>query len=241
METQTIDILAFGAHPDDVELSAAGTLLRHKAAGYSIGIVDLTQGELGSRGDIHTRYEEAGNAAEILGLSARVNLKMPDGFFTHSEENLRLVIEQIRRFRPKIVLMNAFSDRHPDHGKGSKLVSEACFLAGLQKVKTFWEAHPQEHYRPHAVYHYIQDRHIEPDFVVDVTAYVDQKFDAVKAYKTQFWDPTSTEPQTPISGEEFFEFLKGRMSGLGRAIGAQYAEGFCVERTIGVDNLFDLR
>lgn len=241
METQIIDILAFGAHPDDVELSAAGTLLRHKAAGYSIGIVDLTQGELGSRGDIHTRYEEAGNAAEILGLSARVNLKMPDGFFTHSEENLRLVIEQIRRFRPKIVLMNAFSDRHPDHGKGSKLVSEACFLAGLQKVKTFWEAHPQEHYRPQAVYHYIQDRHIEPDFVVDVTAYVEQKFDAVKAYKTQFWDPTSTEPQTPISGEEFFEFLKGRMSGFGRAIGAQYAEGFCVERTVGVDNLFDLR
>jgi len=241
METQTIDILAFGAHPDDVELSAAGTLLRHKAAGYSIGIVDLTQGELGSRGDIHTRYEEATNAADILGLSARVNLKMPDGFFTHSEENLRLVIEQIRRFRPKIVLMNAFSDRHPDHGKGSKLVSEACFLAGLQKVKTFWEAHPQEHYRPQAVYHYIQDRHIEPDFVVDVTAYVDQKFDAVKAYKTQFWDPTSTEPQTPISGEEFFDFLKGRMSGMGRAIGAQYAEGFCVERTVGVDNLFDLR
>ena len=241
METQTIDILAFGAHPDDVELSAAGTLLRQKAAGYSIGIVDLTQGELGSRGDIHTRYEEAGNAAEILGLSARVNLKMPDGFFTHSEENLRLVIEQIRRFRPKIVLMNAFSDRHPDHGKGSRLVSEACFLAGLQKVKTFWEAHPQEHYRPQAVYHYIQDRHIEPDFVVDVTAYVDQKFEAVKAYKTQFWDPTSTEPQTPISGEEFFDFLRGRMSGMGRAIGAQYAEGFCVERTVGVDNLFDLR
>ena len=241
METQTIDILAFGAHPDDVELSAAGTLLKQKAAGYSIGIVDLTQGELGSRGDIHTRYEEAANAAEILGLSARVNLKMPDGFFTHSEENLRLVIEQIRRFRPKIVLMNAFSDRHPDHGKGSKLVSEACFLAGLSKVKTFWEAHPQEQYRPPVVYHYIQDRLIEPDFVVDVTAYVEQKFESIKAYKTQFWDPNSSEPQTPKSGEEFFDFLKGRMSGLGRAIGAQYAEGFCVERTPGVENLFDLR
>ncbi|HLP56184.1 MAG TPA: bacillithiol biosynthesis deacetylase BshB1 [Fluviicola sp.] len=241
METQTIDILAFGAHPDDVELSAAGTLLKHKAAGYSIGIVDLTQGELGSRGDIHTRYEEAAAAAEILGLTTRVNLKMPDGFFTHSEENLRLVIEQIRRFRPKIVLANAFSDRHPDHGKGSKLVSEACFLAGLVKVKTFWEAHPQEAYRPQVVYHYIQDRHIEPDFVVDVTPYVDRKFDAIKAYKTQFWDPNSTEPQTPISGEEFFDFLRGRMSGLGRAIGADYAEGFCVERTPGADSLFDLK
>ena len=205
METQTIDILAFGAHPDDVELSAAGTLLKHKAAGFSIGIVDLTQGELGSRGDIHTRYEEAAASAEILGLTTRVNLKMPDGFFTHSEENLRLVIEQIRRFRPKIVLMNAFSDRHPDHGKGSRLVSEACFLAGLSKVKTFWEAHPQEHYRPPMVYHYIQDRLIEPDFVVDVTAYAEQKFEAIKAYKTQFWDPNSTEPQTPISGEEWEE------------------------------------
>jgi N-acetylglucosamine malate deacetylase 1 len=240
METKTIDILAFGAHPDDVELSAAGTLLKHRAAGYSIGIVDLTQGELGSRGTIHTRYEEAAEAAKILGLRDRVNLKMPDGFFTHSEENLRLVIEQIRRFRPTIVLLNAFSDRHPDHGKGSKLVSEACFLAGLNKVKTFWEAHPQEPHRPRFVYHYIQDRLIEPDFVIDVTEFAEQKFESIKAYKTQFWDPESKEPQTPISGEEFFDFLKGRMSGLGRAIGAKYAEGFCVERTIGVKDLFDL-
>lgn len=241
METERIDILAFGAHPDDVELSAAGTLLKHRAAGYTTGIVDLTQGELGSRGTIHTRYEEAAASAEILGLSARVNLKMPDGFFTHSEENLRLVVEQIRRFRPKIILMNAFSDRHPDHGKGSKLVSDACFLSGLVKVKTFWEAQPQEAYRAPVVYHYIQDRLIEPDLVVDVTDFAEQKFASIKAYKTQFWDPNSTEPQTPISGEEFFDVIKGRMSGLGRAIGAQYAEGFCVERTLGVDNLFDLR
>jgi N-acetylglucosamine malate deacetylase 1 len=237
---ESIDILAFGAHPDDVELSAAGTLLKHKAAGHTIGIVDLTQGELGSRGTIQTRYEEAAAAAEILGLDVRVNLKMPDGFFMHTEENLRLVIEQIRRFRPKIVLMNAFSDRHPDHGKGSKLVSDACFLAGLVKVKTFWEAHPQEAHRPKFVYHYIQDRLIEPDFVIDVTEFAEQKFDAIKAYKTQFWDPESKEPQTPISGKEFFDFLEGRMSGLGRAIGARYAEGFCVERTPGVRDLFDL-
>lgn len=240
METKEIDILAFGAHPDDVELSAAGTLLKHKALGYTIGIVDLTQGELGSRGTIHTRSDEAAAAAEILGLETRVNLKIPDGFFMHTEENLRLVIEQIRRFRPKIVLLNAFADRHPDHGKGSRLVSEACFLAGLVKVKTFWEAHPQEAHRPKFVYHYIQDRLIEPDFVVDVTDFVEQKFAAIKAYKTQFWDPESEEPQTPISGEEFFDFLEGRMAEFGRAIGAKYAEGFCVERTPGVEDLFDL-
>lgn len=240
METPQIDILAFGAHPDDVELSVAGTLLKQKEAGYSIGIVDLTQGELGSRGTIQTRYEEAADAAKILGLSERVNLKMQDGFFAHNEDNLRLVVEQIRRFRPKMVLVNAFSDRHPDHGKGSKLVSDACFLAGLVKVKTFWEGHSQDAHRPKFVYHYIQDRYIEPDFVVDVTNYVERKFDCIRAYKTQFWDPESKEPKTPISGEEFFDFLRGRMSEYGRSIGVQYAEGFCVERTPGVKDLFDL-
>jgi N-acetylglucosamine malate deacetylase 1 len=237
---ETIDILAFGAHPDDVELSAAGTLLRHCDEGRTIAIVDLTQGELGSRGTIETRYSEAAASAEVLGLSARVNLKMADGFFAHSEDNLRLVVEQIRRFRPKIVLANAFSDRHPDHGKGSKLVSDACFLAGLRKIGTSWDGSPQEIHRPAAVYHYIQDRMIEPDFVVDVTDYVERKFDAIKAFRTQFWDPDSKEPQTPISGEEFFEFLAGRMSGFGRAIGVKYAEGFCVERVPGVTDLFDL-
>lgn len=237
---RSIDILAFGAHPDDVELSAAGTLLKHKAAGKTIAIVDLTQGELGSRGTIETRYEEAADASKILGLSDRVNLKMADGFFTHSEENLKLIVEQIRRFRPKIVLANAFSDRHPDHGRGSHIVSDACFLAGLRKVETSWEGKPQEIHRPAAVYHYIQDRMIEPDFVVDVTDFVEQKFEAIKAYRTQFWDPNSKEPKTPISGEEFFEFLAGRMSGFGRSIGVRYAEGFCVERTLGIKDLFDL-
>ena len=236
-----IDILAFGAHPDDVELGAAGTLLKHKAAGHSIGIVDLTQGELGSRGTIETRYAEAAASHEILGLSARVNLKMADGFFTHSEENLRLVVEQIRRFRPKIVLANAFSDRHPDHGKGSKLVSDACFLAGLRRVETTWNGEVQEAYRPQSVYHYIQDRMIAPDFVVDVTEFVPAKFEAIKAFKTQFWDPDSAEPKTPISGEEFFEFLQGRMAEFGRGIGARYAEGFCVERVAGVELLTDLK
>lgn len=236
-----IDILAIGAHPDDVELSAAGTLLKHRAMGFSTGVIDLTQGELGSRGTKETRKEEAAAAAEILGLSARVNLKMADGFFEHSEENLRLIVEQIRRFKPSIVLVNAVSDRHPDHGKGSKLASEACFLAGLRRIETTWEGSPQEAHRPKAVYHYIQDRYLKPDFAVDVTDFVEQKLDSIKAYKTQFWDPASTEPKTPISGEEFFEFLRGRMAEFGRSIGTRYAEGFTVERLPGVDSLFDLR
>ncbi|WP_300663854.1 bacillithiol biosynthesis deacetylase BshB1 [Fluviicola sp.] len=236
-----IDILAIGAHPDDVELSAAGTLLKHRAMGFSTGVIDLTQGELGSRGTKETRKEEAMAAAEILGLSARVNLKMADGFFEHSEENLRLLVEQIRRFKPSIVLVNAVSDRHPDHGKGSKLASEACFLAGLRRIETTWEGSPQEAHRPKAVYHYIQDRYLKPDFAVDVTDFVEQKFASIKAYKTQFWDPDSTEPKTPISGEDFFEFLRGRMAEFGRSIGARYAEGFTVERLPGVDSLFDLR
>lgn len=236
-----IDVLAIGAHPDDVELSASGTLLKHRSLGFTIGIVDLTQGELGSRGTKETRKEEAQAAAEILGLTDRVNLKMADGFFEHSEENLRLIIEQIRRFKPSIVLLNAVSDRHPDHGKGSKLASEACFLAGLRRIETTWEGKVQEAHRPKAVYHYIQDRYLKPDFVIDVTDFVEQKFDSIKAYKTQFWDPNSSEPKTPISGEEFFEFLRGRMAEYGRSIGVRYAEGFTVERILGVDSLFDLR
>ena len=235
-----LSILAFGAHPDDVELSAAGTLLKHQAAGATIGIIDLTEGELGSRGTVDTRYAEAKAAGEILQLSVRENLQMGDGFFTHSEENLLKIVQQIRRFQPTIVFANAHSDRHPDHAKGSKLVSEACFLAGLSKISTSWDGEEQIAYRPKAVYHYIQDHYLVPDFVIDVTDFVPQKMNAIKAYTTQFWDPNSTEPQTPISGEEFFEFLHGRMSQYGRSIGVKYAEGFTVERTLGVSNLFDL-
>lgn len=236
-----VDILAFGAHPDDVELSASGTILKSIQQGKKVAIVDLTQGELGSRGSIETRYAEAADAATILGIEARVNLKMEDGFFQHSPENLRKIVEQIRYFKPRIVLANAIQDRHPDHPKGSKLVSEACFLAGLRKIETTFNGEPQEAYRPEVVYHYIQDRYSKPDFVVDVTEFVEQKFDSIRAYKTQFFDPNSTEPQTPISGKEFFEFLRGRMSEFGRQIGVQYAEGFTVERLIGVEDLFDLK
>ena len=235
-----LDILAFAAHPDDIELSAAGTLMKHIAEGKTVGIVDLTQGELGSRGTIETRYQEAELASKILGISARGNLKMEDGFFTDSEENKRLIIEQIRRFQPRIVLANAIEDRHPDHARAAKLVSDACFLAGLRKIETSWDGESQSAHRPKAVYHYIQDHYLKADFCVDVTAFVDRKIEAIKAYKTQFYDPNSKEPVTPISGEEFFDFIKGRMMQYGRPIGAKYAEGFTVERELGINSFDDL-
>jgi len=235
-----VDILAFAAHPDDIELSASGTLMKHIAEGKTVAIVDLTQGELGSRGTIETRHDEAQQSSAILGITTRVNLKMQDGFFDIDEANKRLIIEQIRRFQPTIVLANAIEDRHPDHGRASKLVSESCFLSGLIKVETTWEGQAQKAHRPKAVYHYIQDHYIKPDFVVDVTPFVEKKFEAIRAFKTQFYDPNSKEPQTPISGEEFFDFIKGRMMQIGRPIGVKYAEGFTVEREIGVGSFFDL-
>jgi bacillithiol biosynthesis deacetylase BshB1 len=236
-----IDILAFAAHPDDIELSCSGTIMKAISQGKKVGIVDLTQGELGSRGTIETRYEEAAEASKIMGIDVRVNLRMADGFFEINEENKLLIVEQIRKYRPTIVLANAIEDRHPDHGRASQLVSEACFLAGLRRVETFYEGEIQEAHRPKAVYHYIQDHYIQPDFAVDVTAFMDRKVECIKAYKTQFYDPTSKEPTTPISGAEFFDFIKGRMMQFGRPIGAQYAEGFTVERIPGVEDLFDLR
>ncbi len=235
-----VDILAFAAHPDDIELSAAGTLMKHIAEGKTVGIVDLTQGELGSRGTIETRYEEADAASKIMGISLRVNLKMADGFFNDSEENKRLIIEQIRRFQPTVVLANAIEDRHPDHARAAKLVSESCFLAGLRKFETVWEGQSQTAHRPKAVYHYIQDHYLKADFCVDITEFVDRKIEAIKAYKTQFYDPNSKEPITPISGEEFFDFIKGRMMQYGRPIGAKYAEGFTVERELGINSFDDL-
>lgn len=236
-----VDILVFAAHPDDAELSCSGTIAKHIKAGKKVGIVDLTQGEMGSRGTIETRYAEAEDASKIMGIHYRMNLKMEDGHFTLSNENRQLIIEQIRKCQPTIVLCNAVDDRHPDHGRASKLVSEACFYSGLRKIKTNFEGVEQEAYRPKAVYHYIQDRFIDPDFVVDVTEFIDVKMNAIKAYKTQFFDPNSTEPKTPISGEEFFDFIKSRMMEFGRPIGAVYAEGFTTERYMGVENLFDLK
>lgn len=235
-----VDIVAFAAHPDDIELSAAGTLMKHISEGKTVAIVDLTQGELGSRGTIETRYKEAEEASKIMGITARVNLKMADGFFNDSEENKRLIIEQIRRFQPSVVLANAIEDRHPDHARAAKLVSDACFLSGLRKIETVWDGETQDAHRPKAVYHYIQDHYLKADFCVDVTAFVERKIQAIKAYKTQFYDPNSKEPVTPISGEEFIDFIKGRMTQYGRPIGVQFAEGFTVEREPGVKSFDDL-
>lgn len=235
-----LDILAFAAHPDDIELSCSGTLMKHSDEGKKVGIVDLTQGELGSRGSVEIRLSESTEACKIMGLSARENLKMADCFFEINQENKIKIIEQIRRFRPEIVLANSVQDRHPDHGKAAKLVSEACFLSGLLKIETFWEGEKQEHYRPKVIYHYIQDRYIKPDFVVDVSDYFDRKMKSVMAFKSQFYDPHSRELITPISSEEFLDNVKGRMGDLGREIGVKYGEGYTTERFVGVNGLFDL-
>jgi bacillithiol biosynthesis deacetylase BshB1 len=235
-----LDILAFAAHPDDVELSCSATLMKHIEMGKKVGIIDLTQGELGTRGNIESRYAEAELSSKIMGIHARENLKLQDGFFDFSEENKRLIIQQIRRFQPEIVLANAIEDRHPDHGRAAKLVADSCFLAGLRKIETNYADQPQSPHRPKAVYHYIQDHYIKPDFVIDTSDYLDRKLEAIKAFKTQFYDPNSIEPVTPISGEEFFDFVKARMIQSGRIIGVKYAEGFTSSREIGVHNLFDL-
>ena len=235
-----LDILAFAAHPDDVELSASGTLMRYVAEGKKVGIIDLTEGELGTRGTVETRYEEAADASKIMGLSARENLRMPDGFFEDNAENKRLIIEQIRKYQPEIVLANSISDRHPDHGRAGKLVEDACFLAGLRKIETSLEGQEQLPHRPRLVAHYIQDFYLEPSFVIDVTPFVERKIEVIKAFKTQFYDPNSPEPSTPISGEEFFDFIKGRMLNMGRPAGMRYAEGFIISRVFGVKDLFEV-
>ena len=235
-----LDILAFGAHPDDVELSAAGTLMHYAAQGKTIGIIDLTEGELGTRGTVESRYEEAAAAAAILGVQHRSNLRLSDGFFENNQAAKLQIIEQIRLHQPQIVLANALCDRHPDHARAGHMVAEACFLAGLRKIHTTHQGVEQQSYRPKLVLHYIQDYLQTPSFVQDVTPFVDQKIAAVKAYKTQFFDPNSSEPNTPISGELFFDFLKGRMLEMGRPAGYNYAEGFVVSRWFGLKDIFSI-
>ena len=236
-----LDILAFGAHPDDVEISMGGTLLHYISEGKKVGIVDLTEGELGTRGSVESRYEEAEEACKIMGIETRVNLQMKDGFFQHDEENLMKVIVQIRRFKPEIVFANSIIDRHPDHAKGAKLVAEAAYLSGLRKIKSTWNGTEQEAHRPRITLHYIQDYFITPTIVFDVSSYIEQKMRAVQCYKTQFYDPNSIEPNTPISGKDFLDFLLGRMKEFGRPIGAEYAEGFTSSKFIGVEDLFHLK
>lgn len=235
-----LDILAFGAHPDDVELGCSGTILKEISLGKKVGIVDLTRGELGTRGTAETRDAEAKAAAAVLGVSVRENLGMRDGFFVNDEQHQLEVIKMIRKYQPEIVLCNAIDDRHIDHGKGSKLVSDACFLSGLMKIKTIVDGQEQEKWRPQLVYHYIQWKNIQPDFVVDITGFEEQKVKAISAYKTQFYDPNSTEPITPITSKNFFESLNYRAKDLGRLVGVDFAEGFTVERCLVVNSLGNL-
>lgn len=236
-----LDILAIGVHPDDVELSCSGTILKHIAQGKKVGILDLTIGELGSRGSGELRLIEAKNAAKVLGVEVRENLGLADGFFRNDKESQAEIIKIIRKYKPEIVLANAVKDRHPDHGRAAKLISEACFYSGLVKIETAINGINQDKWRPKAVYHYIQDRFIKPDFVVDVTAFVDKKIEAIQCFKSQFFDPNSNEPKTPISGEEFLDFIKARMMQYGREINVKYAEGFTSERYVGVEDLLKLK
>ena len=235
-----LDILAFGAHPDDVELGCGGTIAKELHLGKKIGIVDLTRGELGTRGSAEIRDKESAKAAEILGVTVRENLKMRDGFFKNDEEHQLKVIEMIRKYKPEIVLCNAIDDRHIDHGKGSKLVSDACFLSGLRRIETYHDGQVQEVWRPKVVYHYIQWKNIEPDFVVDITGFQNKKVEAIMAYDSQFFNPDTNEPVTPIATKNFLDSINYRAQDLGRLIGTDFGEGFTVERYLAVNSLTDL-
>lgn len=237
-----LDILVFGAHPDDAELGAGATIAKEVSKGKKVGIVDLTRGELGTRGSAEIRDREATTSAEILGISVRENMEFADGFFVNDKEHQLELIKMIRLYKPEIVLCNAVDDRHIDHGKGSKLVSDACFLSGLVKIDTKMDGDDewQEPWRPKVVYHYIQWKNLEPDFVMDVTGFIDAKIAAIKAYGSQFYDPNSDEPETPISSKNFIDSVIYRARDLGRIVGVEYAEGFTVERFVAVDSLGDL-
>lgn len=235
-----LDILAIGAHPDDVEMSCGATLAKEIAKGKKVGILDLTRGELGTRGTAEIRDAEAAAAADILGVSIRENLDLGDGFFRNAKEEQLAIVKVLRTYRPEIVFCNAIRDRHIDHGKGSALASDACFLSGLRRIETVRDNEVQEAWRPKAVYHYIQWLEIEPDILVDVSGFMDKKMEAIHAYKSQFYDPNSTEPYTHTSSQNMYESLTYRNKNLGRIIQTEAAEGFTVERYPAVDSIFDL-
>jgi N-acetylglucosamine malate deacetylase 1 len=235
-----LDILAFGAHPDDVELGCGATIAKEISLGKTVGIIDLTRGELGTRGSAEIRDNEAAKAAKILKVSVRENLAFRDGFFKNNEKHQLEIIKMIRKYKPEIVLCNAIDDRHIDHEKGSSLVSDACFLSGLTKIETSFDGKIQEAWRPKLVYHYIQWKNIEPDFVVDVSGFMDVKMDAIMAYDSQFYNPNSKEPESPITSKNFLDSVKYRAQDLGRLIAKEYAEGFTVERYLAVNSLGDL-
>lgn len=235
-----LDILAFGAHPDDVELSCGATIAKEIFLGKNVGIIDLTRGELGTRGNTEIRDKESANAGDILGISVRENLGFLDGFFVNDKDHQLEVVKILRKYKPDIVLCNAIDDRHLDHPKGSHLVSDACFLSGLMKIETTLDGKLQDHWRPKHVYHYIQWKDLTPDFVVDVSDFIEIKRNAVKAYSSQFYDIKSTQPETPISSKNFIESIDYRAKNLGRLIGVEYAEGFTTERYVAVENLSKL-
>ncbi len=236
-----LDILVIAAHPDDAELACSGTILAHLEKGYSVGIVDLTQGEMGTRGTPEIRLQEATDSGRILGIQVRENLGFKDIYFLDDAAHQHALIQVIRKYQPEIVLANAVSDRHPDHGKGGSLASNACFMSGLRKIETFHEGKAQDAWRPKFVYHYIQNNYIKPDFVVDITPYWEKKVESIKAFRSQFYDPQNQEPQSFISSPEFMEFIEARAKEFGHSILVKYGEGFTVERMIGVDDLFDLK
>ncbi|MBS1542141.1 MAG: bacillithiol biosynthesis deacetylase BshB1 [Bacteroidetes bacterium] len=235
-----LDILVVAAHPDDAELGCGGTILKHVKAGKKVGVVDLTRGELGTRGTPEGRQKEADEAGRILGLSARENLDLPDGFFQNSESHQIPLIRVIRKYQPDIILANAVHDRHPDHGRGSDLAFEASFLSGLARIETSIDGKAQLAWRPKALYHYIQSQFIMPDFVVDITEQWEGKMESIRAFRSQFFDPSSKEPETFISRPGFLKLLEARATELGQGIGVQYGEGFTSRRWVGVKSLFDL-
>ena len=236
-----LDILVLPVHPDDAELGCAGTILKHVAAGKKVGLVDLTRGELGTRGSAEIRDKEAARSAKILGLAVRENLGLPDGFFENTKDYQLKVIESIRKYRPEIIITNAYHDRHPDHGRASELVEASFFLAGLRKIETYADGVLQEEWRPRLVLHFIQDNYIQPDILIDVTAHWDQKIESIKAFESQFYNPEwQDEPQTYISSPEFIEVIEARAREFGKSIGVKYAEGFTSKKILGVDSLFDL-
>ena len=236
-----LDILAIGVHPDDIELSCSGTLLSHIAQGKTVGLLDLTLGELGTRGNGELRYDESMKAAMVMGAKIRENLRMKDGFFQYTEKNILKIVQMIRKYQPEIVLANAISDRHPDHGRAAKLTADACYLSGLLKAKTYMDGELQTKWRPKVVYHYIQDRNLKADFVCDISPFMDKKMECIMTYRSQFFDPDSKEESTPISGKDFMDFIRAKNRAYGRDAGFEYAESFTVNRSIGVSNLFDLK
>ncbi len=235
-----LDILIFASHSDDAELACAGTIAAQVKAGHRVGIADLTKGELGTRGTPEIRMQEAKAAGSILQLSARENLGFEDGFFVNDRAHQLKIIQTIRKYQPEIVFANAISDRHPDHGRAADLVKQSVFLSGLKQISTDFDGKPQQAWRPKVMYHYIQNDYIEPDFIVDISDFWEVKLDAIMAYKSQFYDPNSSQPNTFISSPEFLDFLKARAIAMGHRIGTKYGEGYTINRTLGVNNVFDL-